>query len=65
MKCDLLAAVDPLSGSLATLFRLPERLPASGRSLLGDRGQISNAHQVISRGREDEDPVDAFGAAMT
>src|SRR5216684_2574371 len=64
MMCDLVSANDPLSGSLATLFRLPEHLLASGRSLSGDLGQISNADQVISRGREDEDPVDAFATAM-
>src|SRR5882672_2390489 len=64
MMCDLLSAIAPLSGSLATLFRLPERLLASGRSLSGNLGQISNADQVISRGREDEDPVDAFAAAV-
>src|SRR5882672_1236842 len=64
MMCDLLSAIAPLSGSLATLFRLPERLLASGCSLSGDLGQISNANQVISCGREDEDPVDAFATAM-
>src|SRR5882672_12385802 len=64
MMCDLLSAIAPLSGSLATLFRLPERLLASGRSLSGNLGQISNADQVISCGREDEDPVDAFAAAV-
>src|SRR6267142_659518 len=64
MICDFLSAIDPLSGSSATLIRLPERFLASGRSLSGDLGQISNADQVISRGREDEDPVDAFATAM-
>src|SRR5467141_3867850 len=62
--CDFLSAIDPLGGSLATLFRLPEHLLASGRRLSGDLGQISNADQVISCGREDEDPVDAFATAM-
>jgi hypothetical protein len=62
--CDFLSAIDPLSGSAATLFRFPERLLASGRSLSGDLNQISNANQVISGGREDENPVDAFAAAM-
>ena len=64
MICDFLSAIDPLSGSVATMFRLPERLWASGRSLSGNLGQISNADQVISRGREDEDPVDAFSTAV-
>src|SRR6185312_1817958 len=64
MMCDFLSAIDPLSGSAATLFRLPERLLASGRSLSGDLGQISNADQVVSRGREDEDPVDSFVTAV-
>src|SRR5882672_8241741 len=64
MMCDFLSAIAPLSGSLATLFRLPERLLASGRRLSGDFGQIFNADQVISGGREDEDPVDAFAAAV-
>src|SRR5882672_12547743 len=64
MICDFLSAVDPLSGSAATLFRLPEGLLASGCGLSGDLGQISNTDQVISRSREDEDPVDAFAAAV-
>src|SRR5882762_5223875 len=64
MMCDFLSAINPLSGSLATLFRLPERLLPSGRSLSGNLDQISNADQVISRSREDEDPVDAFATAM-
>jgi hypothetical protein len=64
MICDLVSAIDPLSGSSATLFRLPERILAGGRSLSGDLGQISNADQVVSRGGEDEEPVDAFGTAM-
>jgi hypothetical protein len=62
--CDLLSAIDPLSGSSATLFRLPEHLLASGDSLSDDLGQISNADQVVSRSREDEDPVDAFTTAV-
>src|SRR6266481_5135299 len=64
MKCDFLSAIDPLSGSLATSFRFPEHLLASGRRLSGDLGQISNTDQVISCGREDEDPVDAFATAV-
>src|SRR6266851_3342696 len=64
MMCSFLSAVDPLSGSLATLFRLPDRLLASGRGPSGDLGQISNADHVVSSGREDKDPVDTFGAAM-
>lgn len=64
MMRDFLSAIDPLSGSLATLFRLPEQLLASDRRLSGDFGQISNADQVVSRGREDEDPVDAFATAV-
>jgi hypothetical protein len=64
MMWDFLSAIDRLSGASATLFRLPERLLASGRSLSGDCDQISNANQVVSCGREDEDPVDAFAAAV-
>src|SRR5882672_2878484 len=64
MKCDFLSAIDPLSGSSATLFRLPERLLSSLRSLSGDLCQVSNADQVVSCGGKDEDPVDAFATAM-
>ena len=58
MMCDFLSKVDPLSGSLATLVRLPERLRATGRSLFLKLVQVSNSDQVIGGGSELEDPTD-------
>src|SRR5947207_12875876 len=55
--CDFLSVVDPLSGSFATLFRLPKRLLAVSRSLSCDLGQISNSYQVVGGGSELEDPT--------
>src|SRR5258708_899064 len=54
---DFLSAVDPLSGSCATLFRLPERLLTVSRSLSRDLGQISNPYQVVGGGSELKDPT--------
>src|SRR5215204_6373906 len=51
MMCDFLSKVDPLSGSLATLVRLPESLRTTGRSL------FLKLVQVIGGGSELEDPT--------
>src|SRR5215212_2252183 len=57
MMCDFLSKVDPLSGSLATLVRLPGRLLLISRSLSRDLGQISDSYQVVGGGSELEDPT--------
>src|SRR5438034_10422515 len=54
---DFLSNVDPLSGSLATLVRLPVRLLVISRSLSRDLGQISDSYQVVGGGSELEDPT--------
>jgi len=41
MMCDFLTNVDPLSGSFATLVRLPKRLLTFDQSLSRNLGQIS------------------------
>src|SRR5829696_4319833 len=65
MMCDFLSKVDPLSGSFATLDRLPEGLLAVSRSFSGDLGQVSNADQVIGGGRELEDPTHQLHSAVS
>ena len=55
--CDFLTNVDPLSGSFATLVRLPKRLLTFDQSLSRNLGQISDSNQVISGGCELEDPT--------
>ena len=62
---DFLSAVDPLSGSFATLVRLPERLLAVGRSLSRDLGQISNPYQVVGGGSELKDPTHQLQSAVS
>src|SRR5260370_17275462 len=62
---DFLSAVDPLSGSLATLLRLPERLPAVSRSLSRDFGQVSESYEVVSGGGELEDPTYQLQSPVT
>src|SRR5260370_35776613 len=62
--CDFLSVVDLLSGSFATLVRLPKRLLTVGRSLSGDFGQVSNADQVVGSGSELEDPTDQFKTSV-
>src|ERR1041385_3421459 len=57
MNCDFLSTVDPLSGSLTTLVRLPERLLASSHHPLFEFVQISDADQVVGGGGELEDPT--------
>jgi hypothetical protein len=52
MMCDFLSKVDPLSGSLATLVRLPGRLLMISRSLSRDLGQICDSYQVVGGGSE-------------
>src|SRR5215213_9608610 len=56
--CDFLSKVEPLSGSLATLVRLPECLRATGRSLFLKLVQVSNSDEVIGGGSELKDPTD-------
>src|SRR6185295_5960067 len=65
MMCDFLSKVDPLSGSLATLVRLPERLRATGRSLFLKLVQVSNSDQVVGGGSELKDPADQSHAAVS
>src|SRR5215213_6294559 len=65
MMCDFLSIVAPLSGSLATLVRVPERLWATGRSLFLKLVQISDSDQVIGGGREPEDPTHQLHAAVS
>src|SRR5260370_36722638 len=54
---DFLSAVDPLSGSVATLVRLVERRLAVNRSFSRDLGQVSNSYQVVGGSSELEDPT--------
>src|SRR5829696_7349445 len=54
MSTDFLFNVDPSSGSLATLVRVPKRLLAT-RSR--DLGQISDSYEVVGGGSELEDPT--------
>ena len=62
---DFLSLIDPLSGSLATLVRLPERLLAVSRSFSGDLGQISNPYQVVGGSCELEDPTHQLQSAVS
>src|SRR6266852_1726128 len=62
--CDFLSLVGPLSGSFATLVRLPERLLAVSRSLSGDLGQVSNAYQIVGGGSELKDPTHQLQSAV-
>src|SRR5260370_30222275 len=62
---DFLSVVDPLSGSLATLLRLPERLPAVSRSLSRDFGKVSESYEVVSGGGELEDPTHQLQSPVT
>ena len=55
--CDFLSVVDPLSGCLAILIRLPDRLLAAGRDLSRDLGQVSNPDQIVGGGSELKDPT--------
>ena len=64
MKCDFLFAVDPLSGSIATLVRFSKRLLAFGRSLSGDRRQVPDANQIVGSGSELKDPTDPVHSAV-
>src|SRR6266567_7301516 len=54
---DFLFAVEPLSGSFATLVPLPERLLAVSRRFSRDFGQVSDPYQVVGGGGELEDPT--------
>src|SRR5215212_4839943 len=65
MMCDFLSKVDPLSGSLATLVRVPERLRATGRRLFLKLVQISDSDQVIGGGSELEDPTHQLHSAVS
>src|SRR5215208_2227172 len=65
MMCDLLSKVDPLSGSLATVVRLPKRLLPSGCSLSRNFGQVSNADQVVGGCSELEDPTNQRRSAVS
>src|SRR5260370_13833471 len=62
---DFLSAVDPLSGSVATLVRLLERLLAVNRSFSRDLGQVSNSYQVVGGGSELEDPTHQLQPSVT
>src|SRR5215216_636000 len=65
MMCDFLSKVDPLSGSLATLVRLPEGLRATGRSFFLKLVQVSNSDEVIGGGSELKDPTDQPHSAVS
>src|SRR5829696_1281469 len=65
MICYFISKVDPLSGSLTTLVRPPERLRATGRSLFLNQIQVSDSDQVIGSGSELEDPTDQPHAAVS
>ena len=65
MMCDFLSKVGSLSGSLATLVRLPQQLLAFGRSLSGDFREISNSYQVVDSGSELEDPTHQSHSAVS
>src|SRR5258707_14707009 len=62
---DFLSVVDPLSGSFATLLRLPKRLQAVSRSLSCDLGQVSNSYQIVGGGSELKDPTYQLQSAVT
>src|SRR5260370_17297405 len=62
---DFLSVVDPLSGSFATLLRVPKRLQAVSRSLSCDLGQVSNSYEVVGGGSELEDPTHQLQSAVT
>src|SRR5258707_3278654 len=62
---DFLSVVDPLSGSFATLLRLPKRLQAVSRSLSCDLGQVSNSYQIVGGGSELEDPTHQLQSPVT
>src|SRR5215216_2259957 len=65
MMCDFLSKVDPLSGSLATLVRLPECLRTTGRSFFLKLVQVSNSDEVIGGGSELKDPTDQPHSAVS
>lgn len=62
--CDFRLAIGRSSGSFATSVRLlkRERPPQRGNS--GYRRQVSDSDQVVSRGRELEDPTHQFQASV-
>ncbi len=62
---DFLSVTDPLSGSLATLVRLLERLLAVSRSFSRGFSQISNPYQVVGGGSELEDPTHQSHSAVS
>src|SRR6266536_1302220 len=62
---NFLSVIDPLSGSFATLLRLPERLLAVSHSFSRDLGQISNSYQIVGSGGELEDPTHQLQSAVT
>src|SRR6266496_2974224 len=57
MMCDFLFVVDPLSGSFATLVRLPKRLTGFGCRRSRNLGQVSDSYQVVGGGSELKDPT--------
>ncbi len=57
MNCDFPFAVNPLSGSFATLVRLPKPLLTTGRSLSRDLSQVSDSNQIVDGGSELKDPT--------
>ena len=63
--CDFLSKVDPLSGSLATLVCLANRLLTFGGSCSRNLGQISDSDQVVDGGSELEDPADQAHSAVS
>src|SRR5258707_612424 len=64
MMCDFVSVIDPLSGSFATLVRLPKRVLAFPGSLSRDFGQVSNSYQVVGGSSELEDPTHQLQSAV-
>src|SRR5215471_6862222 len=62
---DFRLVVGPLSGAIATLFRLLRRSETERRGVSSDRRQISDSDQIVSRGRELKDPTYQPEPAMT
>src|SRR6266700_4463864 len=65
MMCDFLFVVDPLSGSFATLVRLPKRLTGFGCRRSRNLGQVSDSYQVVGGGSELEDPTHQSHSAVS
>lgn len=61
---DFRLAIVRFSGSFATFVRLLKQEPSQQRGNSGYRRQVSDSDQVISRGRELEDPAHQLQASV-